>query len=183
MFWSPFPWHLFYQVAWSSCPAHLSFHGPPSKNPTTISHVILWDAVLAPILSHWSPPQSFQTGISYTALTSHCFDIPLLWYPIESLLSKKYITNNEFVWFDTVLAVSANRPWNMIWCYYVHNYGFFNWHNTSYDSWLILLIWHVTYVVLYDYLNSTMIWAMGSMDMIVWNVAVGHMVCSVMQDL
>jgi hypothetical protein len=60
---------------------------------------------------------------------------------------------------------------------------FFNWHNTSYDSWLILLIWHVTYVVLYDYLNSTMIWAMGSMDMIVWNVAVGHMVCSVMQDL
>jgi hypothetical protein len=51
------------------------------------------------------------------------------------LLSKKYITNNEFVWFDTVLAVSANRPWNMIWCYYVHNYGFFQ--LTQYIIWLM----------------------------------------------
>ena len=54
-------------------------------------------------------PQSFQTGIPCIG-----FDIPLLWHPIESLLSINYTTINESFLFDTVLAASANGIWNMI---------------------------------------------------------------------
>ena len=122
-------------------------------------------------------PPKILPGIPYTALTSHCFDIPLN-HCLAKIISQtmnlscliqywQYRQMDLETWYDVIMFIIMD---------------FFNWHNTSYDSWLILLIWRVTYVVLYDYLNSTMIWAMGGMDMIVWNVAVGHMVCSVMQD-
>ena len=45
--------------------------------------------------------------------------------------------------------------------YFDHHFVIFNWHSTSYDLWFTIFIWHATYDVLCDFLNSTMIWAMG----------------------
>ena len=45
--------------------------------------------------------------------------------------------------------------------YFDPHFVVFNWHSTSYDLWFTIFIWHVTYDVLCDFLNSTMIWAMG----------------------
>ena len=44
----------------------------------------------------------------------YCFDIPLMWHPLESLLSINFTTSNESFLFDAVVAVSANGIWNMI---------------------------------------------------------------------
>ena len=145
MSWSSFPWHLFYQVAWSWCPAHLSFHGSPSKNPTTISHVILWGAVLSPILSHWSPPTKFPDwGPLY------CFDIALLWHPIQfnHCLAKNIPQAMKLscliqYWQHRQLQFETRCQWQWYDISMNHMFVyFFNWRSKSYDSWLI--IWHVT---------------------------------------
>ena len=137
----------FYQVAWSWCqliflsmvlprrilpPYHITCHSltccPVSNSVSLVSprKIPNWDPL------YW-------------------IDIPLLWHPIESLLSINHTTSNEvfLVW----CSIGSIGKWNLkhdmilLWSIY------FFWIGTVHhiDSWLLILIWHVTRCVVWSF--------------------------------